>query len=763
MIRLFAFQAAAVDRMAGAIEDWRATRLRTGRVLRDNGAAIPFVGSFEAIMGSGKTPLLASSLARLGPALVVWTTKSSAVAAQTYDNLTGSGKYADLLPAGTVVRRGIPSRAEWRDMLDATAGLTIWVMTTAAWNSAEAERDRLHLRRVQRDWAGDVPPWEQLGPSFHARPLWVVYDESHNQTDAQLDQLVDIEPYGILTGTGTTRNAPRLAHLEEILAADSDFALAHAAAQVRIATGEVVAEGLLKSEVRIGDAAADQGAILDGMISAFRVLTSLAATVSRPFAPRALYVVEESNAPDNREPRPVTLWRALVARGIAPEAIAVFTNTRGELPVGLEKVTDIAQLRHRHRHIIFNKALAEGWDDPENYFLYFDGVTRSETRINQVIGRVLRQPGAARFEAAALNAAYVLLACPTALFEGLVTRVADDLRGVYGTDSRGNAAVAVLRLDTATTIDPVAGAAGLRLPNLDLVRPAFDDVLATIRSSGGKPFDAADLEAAGVQNWRTIDLTSEDLRIMAREATRLARNTSASVREHFIARLRAYNRFAANLVPPVAAGPLSGLRYSQVACHGSPAAVWADQAAAYVAARYTERAAYAQTVNPARAWWAPSGYLANGPFAYFDHAAHSAYPAVRPWLAGSEMELALALDAAGEQWSRNPNFGEGGYSIPLATPVEGSQRFFPDFAWWAAGRSFVIGLDAAELMASAASARLCAIEEPRVVLVAPGRFDAAWTSAEPTGLTALVREGSDIRRLEVADYGELLARLQSLA
>lgn len=763
MIRLFGFQTAAVDKMIGAVEDWRATRLRTGRVLRDGSDSIPFIGSFEAIMGSGKTPLLTSVLARLGPALVIWTTKSSAVAAQTYDNLSAAGKYADLLPAGTVVRRGIPARAEWRAMLDEPDGLTIWIMTTAAWNSAEADRDRLHLRRVQRDWAGEVPPWEQLGPAFHARPLWVVYDEAHNQTDAQLDQLVEIEPYGILTGTGTTRNAPRLAHFEELVRADADFGPVHEAAQVHISTHEVVAEGLLKSEVRIGDAAADPEAILDAVVNGFRVLTSLAATQDRPFAPRALYVVEESNAPDNREPRPVTLWRALIARGIAPEAIAVFTNTRGELPPGLEKVTEISSLRHRHRHIIFNKALAEGWDDPENYFLYFDGVTRSETRINQVIGRVLRQPGAARFEAAALNAAYVLLACPSSLFAGLVTRVADDLRGAYGTDARGNSAVNVLRLDQAEQMDLLPAAGGLRLPNLDLVRPAFEDVLASIRTSGDKLFGAEQLAAAGVQNWRAIDLTSDDLQIIERESTRLARNTSASVREHFAARLRAYNRFAANLVPPTARGPLSGPRYDQIACHGSAAAAWADQAAAWVAARYQERAQYAPTVNPAREWWRPSGYLANGPFAYFDHAVHSAYPAVRPWLSGSEVELATALDRAGEPWARNPYFGEGGYSIPLPALVGGSQRFFPDFVCWPAGGPWVIGLEALELMTSPASARLLAIESPRVVLTAAGRYDTSWQPVSPAGLTALVREGAEILRLELADFDELLVGLGTLS
>jgi len=66
MIKLFDFQSDAVDQMAGAIDEWSLMRAKTGRVLRAPDP-IPFMGAFDAIMGSGKTPLLAATLARLGP------------------------------------------------------------------------------------------------------------------------------------------------------------------------------------------------------------------------------------------------------------------------------------------------------------------------------------------------------------------------------------------------------------------------------------------------------------------------------------------------------------------------------------------------------------------------------------------------------------------------------------------------------------------------------------------------------------------------
>lgn len=761
MIRLFKFQEAAIDQMVEAIDGWRAMRVKTGIVLRDGRDPIPFIGSFEAIMGSGKTPLMVGTLARLGPALVIWTSKNSSVVDQAYDNLRGTGKYAHLLPAGTTVMRGMPSRREWRQMLDATERLTIWVMTTASWNAREGDLDRLNLRRQQRDWAGEIPPWEQLRPEHHPRPLWVVYDEAHNQTDAQIDQITEIRPYGVLTGTGTTRNAPRMARFEAIVDADVDFGPIHAKAQIRINTSAVVGEGLLKSEVRIGDANGDPEAVLDAVVADFHALDALAADNARALAPRALYVVEESNTKDGSEPRPVSIWRGLVDRGISPEAIAVFTNTRGDLPNGLEKVTAIDGLRPRHRHIIFNKALAEGWDDPENYILYFDGVTKAEGRIKQVVGRVLRQPDATHFDLAALNAAYIHIACPDELFDTIVTDIADDLRGKYGADDKGKPAVQVIRTSTARMIEPTPEAAAFRLPILELVKPPFEDVFERLCDAGREAFAPEALVAEGIQTWRTIDLAALDRTIIVEEATRLERNTIVPVREHFAKRLRAHNRFAANLVPLTAGGPLSGPRWSQRACHGSEALAWADEMAQWVAEQYEARATFDQTVNAAKASWTPAPFLGSGAAESFRNAAHAGYPLGNPWLNDLERDFARALDAAGGTWARNPSFGEGGYAIPLPKRVGNSQRFFPDFVWWIDGRAWVIDTTAAFLMAAKIGGKLVAIEAPRVALVARGRLDEAWNTVGNEGWTMVAHtDRDDVRSEHFSELSRLLSGIR---
>ena len=98
---------------------------------------IPFLGQLKAVTGSGKTPVLAQVVSGLGDAVVLWTTRSSAVVEQTFANL--NGRYHSLLPAKVKILRDIPSQIVWRDLIDSAEGLTIWVLTVASWNEADAD------------------------------------------------------------------------------------------------------------------------------------------------------------------------------------------------------------------------------------------------------------------------------------------------------------------------------------------------------------------------------------------------------------------------------------------------------------------------------------------------------------------------------------------------------------------------------------------------------------------------------------------------
>src|SRR5262249_54270739 len=148
--KLFPFQEDAVDSLLKAALHWMTTAAEDGPP-RYASSVIPFLGQLRAVTGAGKTPILANVVGGLGSGVVLWTSRSSAVVEQTYNNLRG--KYAALLPANTRIMRDIPGQSEWRHLIDSEVGLTIWLLTVASWNEADSaqgtgsEDARLNLHR----------------------------------------------------------------------------------------------------------------------------------------------------------------------------------------------------------------------------------------------------------------------------------------------------------------------------------------------------------------------------------------------------------------------------------------------------------------------------------------------------------------------------------------------------------------------------------------------------------------------------------------
>jgi type III restriction enzyme len=61
------------------------------------------------------------------------------------------------------------------------------------------------------------------------------------------------------------------------------------------------------------------------------------------------------------------------------------------------------------KFVITQKALAEGWDCPFAYILVSMASLSSATAVEQLLGRVLRQPGASHRQAKALNQSYAFV------------------------------------------------------------------------------------------------------------------------------------------------------------------------------------------------------------------------------------------------------------------------------------------------------------------------------------------------------------------
>lgn len=151
-------------------------------------------------------------------------------------------------------------------------------------------------------------------------------------------------------------------------------------------------------------------------------------------------IAEQDEKRTGRYIRPIVLFQAerrgtedaetyqrlkekLVEGGIPPEQIAVRTGDVDEIGGA-----DLMSRECPIRFIITVEALAEGWDCPFAYVLATVANKSSQVSVEQIVGRVLRQPHAARASARSLNIAYVLTA--SADFDATLTQVVDGLNGV---------------------------------------------------------------------------------------------------------------------------------------------------------------------------------------------------------------------------------------------------------------------------------------------------------------------------------------------
>ena len=112
----------------------------------------------------------------------------------------------------------------------------------------------------------------------------------------------------------------------------------------------------------------------------------------------------------------------LVEAGIPPEQVAVRTGDVDEIG-GADLMSRDCPIRF----IITVEALAEGWDCSFAYVLATVANKSSKVSVEQIVGRVLRQPHACRASSRSLNIAYVLTS--SADFDGTVQQVVDGLNG----------------------------------------------------------------------------------------------------------------------------------------------------------------------------------------------------------------------------------------------------------------------------------------------------------------------------------------------
>lgn len=715
MLELFDFQHQAVDQIVGRFVKYLGGR--PGRVVGTKVTYIPFYQALASITASGKTVIMAQTVAELLPVLpakpiVIWLSKGRVVVDQTYANL--GGKYRHLLADYEDVQ--LLADYDQNDVLDESLAL-VYVATVGTFNQKTKDKSALRLFKSDIDNA-EKSTWAALKARFTAdgvrRPLLVVYDEAHNLTDQQTDLLMELEPDALLLATAT----PKLPAAIATVTAELKNALNWTDADLTtyVQSSDVVEAGLVKRHVTLGGYQTQMQDTMNDLLADMANADRAVDDYGLSLTPKAIYVcrtnIIEGNALKQDDPKrpfsqrdapPILIWNYLVhQKGIDPSAIAVYTSALKfdkDHPAPADFVhfkggdADYTNfVAGNYRHVIFNLGLQEGWDDPECYFAYIDKSMQSNVQVEQMIGRVLRQPNAQHFETDILNTAYFYVRVDTkTIFADVVKevgqRIAAELPEIQITsyDSKKRNRPVPYPPKQQLTVPHVYRDPSAALEPIDQIIKRLIDFRGqtgeNVRGGGAK---------ALVQQRVGSDETAE--------LEWIERDHGNAVSARWIFQTAVRRQFPLALEVTRSDDP----KFDAQMELGSPGDEHIRHAASEVVDTYLQHVILKQRLhNP----YVPGDVMVDPTSAEtYTNALHDGYSGLNKTL---ERPFALELDKVGVTWCRNPS--RSGFGIPLLSPGQ-SKTFYPDFLVWNGKYVFALDTKGEHILANELGRKLLAID-----------------------------------------------------
>lgn len=370
--------------------------------------------------GGGKTWLAAKSVAlvnthllRCEHSVILWMVPSNAIREQTLSALKNLDHpyHAALREAGPVT---VLDLDEAKSVTPATldTSTTVIVCTRQAF-----QVDKQDIRKVYESSGALMPHFQNLTAAQKAgldtdddgnipysllnalrlRRPFVVVDEAHNsRTELAFDTLARFAPSGImeLTATPDTRKTP-----SNVL---------HS-----VSAAELKAEEMIKLPILLR-AESEWEKCLHYALDQREQLQAAAEAEHRAGQAylRPIVLIQAERRSSEHETLDVDHVReALTGKFQVPaEEIAIATGEhRGLEKLEAEFESGIADERCPVKFVITQQALAEGWDCPFAYVLVSMAELSSATAVEQLLGRILRQPQARHRQNAALNQSYAFV------------------------------------------------------------------------------------------------------------------------------------------------------------------------------------------------------------------------------------------------------------------------------------------------------------------------------------------------------------------
>lgn len=236
------------------------------------------------------------------------------------------------------------------------------------------------------DLLGDADPTALINVIRALKPV-VIVDESHNaESDLSVEMLKNLNPSFILDLTATPRNNSNIVSYVDAWALKK--------------------ESMVKLPVIVYNRP-DKTEVVNNALQLRRKLETLAIAeekiTGKYIRPIILFQAEPKTS-DDRETFQ-KLKEKLIELKIPKDQIAIKTSGINEL-----KGVDLLRKDCNVRYIITVNALKEGWDCPFAYILASVADKSSAVDVEQVVGRILRQPHVVAHQEQLLNMSYVFTA-----------------------------------------------------------------------------------------------------------------------------------------------------------------------------------------------------------------------------------------------------------------------------------------------------------------------------------------------------------------
>lgn len=700
----------------------------------------PFYQALSAITGAGKTPVLAETVALMRThmgvePIVFWMSKAKSVVQQTYTNFSSGGKYAEIVDAFNVIRA-----SQLAPTLIADGGSPLIVMaTTGLFNNKEQADGALNIYKKDQDLFGDQSPWERLiarDVGGVRRPLIVVYDESHNLSEQQTQILAELEPEAYLLASATlklpanfakTVLAPQESWVEEAggegdgaerfgqlnAANDEGEPDANAFAITAVDSNAVINAELIKTSIQFDGTTAPMERCLDELYHRLELIEQEIEARSLGFVPKAIYVCKTNITDDGdkddhtrpfeqRNAPPIRIWRYLVEqKKVDPARVAIYADLKfseGNKPEAVNLFSkgdsDFDEFQAGDfQHIIFNQGLQEGWDDPACYLGYVDKSMGSQIKVEQIIGRVLRQYNATHYDSPLLNSAHFFLRVDK---KNVFTESIDAVRAKL---QESGAAIEIVH-----TYGKGEGGSDDLEPKEDVsvvlhqVHADADDAVDAIATlvSQFPTFKEGEIDTEGDAHRKTETVDISNLaNVGGQDWTASGHANRVRLRWLVGNAIRARSRAALAVVD------LKASKFDVRVEAGSNAANAAEVLAREIVTTYYQ---LTSLVYESDREFTFSTMRMPKKAQAFNNALYERYAGLNKF----ESPFAAALDKVGVAWHRNPS--NGGFRIPLLTEGD-SASFSPDFLVWKGKLVFCLDTKGSHLLTDAVARKLFDIQD----------------------------------------------------